>query len=152
MLLCFIRFTYCILADVTNDLGQLRKDLDETKSHDMISKIRDLIAENPEGDEKAKDHEKAKKDTKVTKEKDQAKSEKQDKSLKPKDNIPAAHSADEDAVARNLVKQEKYENDQVKFAKDAIDEKSQENKRAFEKTKNFLYLIENGLLEFQNGY
>jgi len=111
----------------------------------MISKIRDLIAENPEGDGKAKDHEK-------TKEKDQAKNKKQDKSLKPKDNIPAAHSADEDAVARSLVKQEKYENDQVKFAKDAIDEKSEENKRAFEKTKNFLYLIENGLLEFQNGY
>jgi len=115
----------------------------------MISKIRDLIAENPVGDEKAKDDEKTKKDST---ENDQAKSKKQEKSLKPKDDIPAGHSADEDAVARSLVKQEKYENDQVKFAKDAIDEKSQENKRAFEKTKNFLHLVENGLLEFQNGY
>ena len=116
----------------------------------MISKIRDLIAENPRlGDEKAKDNEKTKKNTT---EHDQAKSKKQDKSLKPKDEIPAGHSAEEDAVARSLVKQEKYENEQVKFARDAIDEKSQENKRAFEKTKNFLYLIENGLLEFQNGY
>ena len=130
-------------------MGQLRKDLEETKSHDMISKIRDLIAENPVGDEKAKDDEKTKKDST---ENDQAKSKKQDKSLKPKDDIPAGHSADEDAVARSLVKQEKYENDQVKFAKDAIDEKSQENKRAFEKTKNFLHLVENGLLEFQKGY
>ena len=115
----------------------------------MISKIRDLIAENPLGDEKAKDKEKNKNDSKKN---DQAKNEKQGESLKPKDDIPAGHSADEDAVARSLVKQEKYQNDQVKFAKDAIDEKSQENKRAFEKTKNFLQLIENGLLEFQNGY
>ena len=145
----FILFLYCILADVTNDLGQLKHDLEETKSHDMISKIRDLIAENPLGDEKAKDKEKTNNDSK---ENDQAKNKKQSKSLKPKDDIPAGHSADEDAVARSLVKQEKYQNDQVKFAKDAIDEKSQENKRAFEKTKNFLQLIENGLLEFQNGY
>ena len=115
----------------------------------MISKIRDLIAENPVGDAKAKDDETTKKGSKKN---DHGKSEKQDKSLKPKDDIPAGHSADEDAVARSLVKQEKYEKDQVKFAKDAIDEKSQENKRAFEKTKNFLNLIENGLLEFQNGY
>ena len=145
----YIRFLYCILADVTSDLGQLKHDLEETKSHDMISKIRDLIAENPLGDEKAKDKEKTNNDSK---ENDQAKNKKQSKSLKPKDDIPAGHSADEDAVARSLVKQEKYQNDQVKFAKDAIDEKSQENKRAFEKTKNFLQLIENGLLEFQNGY
>ena len=145
----FIRFLYFILADVTNDLGQLKHDLEETKSHDMISKIRDLIAENPLGDEKAKDKEKTKNDSKKN---DQAKYKKQGKSLKPKDDIPAGHSADEDAVARSLVKQAKYQNDQVKFAKDAIDEKSQENKRAFEKTKNFLHLIENGLLEFQNGY
>ena len=145
----FIRFLYFILADVTNDLGQLKHDLEETKSHDMISKIRDLIAENSLGDENAKDKEKTKNDSKKN---DQAKNKKQGKSLKPKDDIPAGHSADEDAVARSLVKQEKYQNDQVKFAKDAIDEKSQENKRAFEKTKNFLQLIENGLLEFQNGY
>ena len=145
----FIRFLYCIPADVTNDLGQLKHDLEETKSHDMISKIRDLIAENSLGDENAKDKEKTKNDSKKN---DQAKNKKQGKSLKPKDDIPAGHSADEDAVARSLVKQERYQNDQVKFAKDAIDEKSQENKRAFEKTKNFLHLIENGLLEFQNGY
>jgi len=115
----------------------------------MMSKIRDLIAENPVGDKKAKDDEKTKKDSTKN---DQAKSKKQNKSLKPKDDIPAGHSASEDAVARSLVKQVKFENDQVNFAKDAIDEKSRENKRAFEKTKNFLHLIENGLLEFQNGY
>ena len=114
-----------------------------------MSKIRDLIAENPVGDKKAKDDEKTKKESAAN---DQKKSKKQNKSLKPKDEIPAGHRADEDAVARSLVKQEKFENDQVKFAKDAIDEKSRENKRAFEKTKNFLHLIENGLLEFQNGY
>lgn len=130
-------------------MGQLKKDLEETKSRDLISKIRDLIAENPEGDKKAKDNEKTKKDS--TKH-DEAKSKKHDKSLKPKDKIPAGYNTDEDAIARSLVKQEQYENDQVKFAKDAIDEKSQENKRAFEKTKHFLYLIENGLFEFQNGY
>lgn len=144
----FIRFLYCIFADVSNDLGQLKKDLEETKSRDMISKIRDLIAENLMSDEKAKDKEKNKNDSK---ENDRAKNKKHDKSLKPKDDIPAGHSADEDAVARSLVKQEKYQNDQVRFAKDAIDEKSQENKRTIEKTKNFLQLIENGLLEFQNG-
>ena len=130
-------------------MGQLKKDLEETKSHDLISKIRDLISENPAGDEKAKDNEKTKKDS--TKH-DEANSKKHDKSRKPKDKIPAGDGTDEDAVARSLVKQEQYENNQVKFAKDAIDEKSQENKRAFEKTKHFLYLIENGLLEFQNGY
>lgn len=130
-------------------MGQLKKDLEETKSRDLISKIRDLIAENPAGDKKAKDNEKTKKDS--TKH-DETKSKKQDKSLKPKDKIPAGYNTDEDAIARSLVKQEQYENDQVKFAKDAIDEKSQENKRAFEKTKHFLYLIENGLFEFQNGY
>ena len=154
---CFAVF-HCIdysfnlfLVEVTNDLGQLGKDLEETKSHDMISKIRELIAENPAVKGKQDDHEKAKKETKATKEKDQVESKKQDKRLKPKDSIPTARSEDEDAVARSLLNQEKHDKEQLKWAKDAINERSQENKRAFEKTKHFLKQIEEGLMQFQNG-
>ncbi|KAL9988902.1 hypothetical protein ACROYT_G003394 [Oculina patagonica] len=140
------------VAAVTNDLGQLGKDLEETKSHDMISKIRELIADVPAVNGKSNDHKKAKKETKTaTKEKDQAKSKKHDKQLKPKDSIPTAHN-EEDAVARSLLNQEKHEKKQLKWAQDVINEKSQENKRAFEKTKNFLAQIEEGLMQFENGF
>ncbi|XP_078355214.1 uncharacterized protein LOC144639799 [Oculina patagonica] len=117
----------------------------------MISKIRELIADVPAVKGKIDDHEKAKKETKAIKEKDQANSKKHDKHLKPKDSIPTAQN-EEDAVARSLMTQEKHEKKQLKWAQDVINEKSQENKRAFEKTKNFLMQIEEGLMQFQNGF
>lgn len=140
-------------AAVTNDLGQLEKDLEETKSHDVISQIRELINDNPILDVKPDEHEKAKKETKAIKEKDEGKSKKQDKLRKPKDSIPTTHNEDEEnAVARSLVNQEQKQKQQLKWAKDVVNERSQENKRAFEKTKNFLTQIEEGLMQFQNGF
>ena len=117
----------------------------------MISKIRELIDDNPVvGKKHDDDDEKARKETKATT--DQTKSKEHDKLLKPKDNIPTAQSADEDTVVRSLLNQEKHESKQLNWAKDVINERSQENKRAFEKTKNFLMRIEKGLMQFQNDF
>lgn len=145
-------FICCLfLTEATNDLGQLSKDIEETKSHDMINKIRELIAEKPD-EEEHDDHEKDAKETKATKDKEQKKSDKQHKQLKPKDSIPSAHDADENAVARSIVNVQKHETTEVKKAKNAIDESAQANKRAFEKTKDFLRQIEDGILQFQNDF
>ena len=126
-------------------MGQLGKDIEDTKSNDMISKIRELIAEKPDDD----DDEKEKQKIESTKEKDETKSKKEHKLLKPKDSIP---STDENAVVRSLLNQEDSQNEAVDKVKGVINEKTQENKRAFEKTKEFLERIEDGLLQFEKRF
>ncbi|KAM7441147.1 hypothetical protein ABFA07_009786 [Porites harrisoni] len=49
------------VTEASNDLGQLGKDIQETKTHDMITKIRELIAEKPESSKKSIDKKKLKK-------------------------------------------------------------------------------------------
>ena len=132
-------------------MGQLSKDIEETKSHDMISKIREMIAEKPEKEEHD-DEKDSKKSIGTEDSKDQSKGDKQHKKLKPKDNIPSALEADETAVARSLLDLQKHEVEEVEKAKGAIHEKAQANKRAFEKTKDLLKEMEDGLLKFGNVY
>ena len=160
------------LTEASNDLGQLGKDIQGTQTHDMITKIRELIAENPDAGKKGRESKpddtkphntksdgKNLKDKKVdhiaktvnikkkTK-KDQAKR----KALNPKDRIPWAHKVDENEVAQRLLANaELYENEQVKRAKDVIEKKTRENKRAIKKTKDFLREVMAGLLHVQNG-
>lgn len=96
---------------------------------------------------------KTQKKSKATEEsKDQSKSGKQHNKLKPKDNIPSGLNEDETAVARSLLNLQKHEVEEVEKAKDAIHEKAQANKRAFEKTKDLLKEMEDGLLKFENVY
>ena len=181
-----------LLSAATNDLGKLGKDIQGTKTFDMITKIRAMIAEKPadkksnetkDNDKKpddkkpkdAKSDEMKKEDTKSgnksedmkpdsdktakaatkpkeTKKKDQAKSKKNHKALRPKDRIPGTNRTDKSVEAqRLLVNAEMYENEQVKQARNAIEKKKEENKRAFEKAKDFLRQIQDGLLQFQYG-
>lgn len=186
-----------MLAAATNDLGKLGKDIQGTKTFDMITKIRALIAEKPadkksnetkDNDKKpgdkntddkkpkdAKSDDRKKEDTKSdekkskdmkadsdktakatkpkeTKKEDQEKSKKKHKALRPKDRIPGTNRTDKSVEAqRLLVNAEMYENEQVKRARNVIEKKKEENKRAFEKAKDFLRQIQDGLLQFQHG-
>lgn len=106
-----------------------------------------MIAEKPEKEEHD-DEKDSKKSIGTEDSKDQSKGDKQHKKLKPKDNIPSALEADETAVARSLLDLQKHEVEEVEKAEDAIHEKAQANKRAFEKTKDLLKEMEDGLLKF----
>lgn len=60
---------------------------------------------------------------------------------------------DEKAIAQNLLTEaEKREIEQVKKARDAIEMKVENNKRAFDRAKQFLRQIQDGLLQIQNGF
>lgn len=145
----------------------------------MITKIRELIAEKPESSKKSIDKKKLKKsearrkdskskDKKAdhhhktlkikklsteTTEKDHAnRSKTGHKSLSAKDRIPLAPFVGEkEAAERLLANAEKFENEQVKRTRDAIEEKTQENERAVRKAREFLQQVETGLLQIQNG-
>jgi len=210
---------------VTNDLGKLGNDIEVTKTHDMITKIRQLIEDKPvkkQADDKKDethknssateyeqkepvgkttkqlkstkdetgDHRKAnvatikrsktrgrdhnntkvnshderkhedkklgnRKKVKTTKskEKDQVKSKNNTKSRHPKNIIPGMGETDERAIAQNLLTEaEKRESEQVKKTRDAIEMKVENNKRAFDRAKQFLRQIQDGLLQIQNGF
>ena len=140
----------------------------------MITKIRELIAEKPDAGKRTNDskHEDSKprdtksngknfkdkkadhnKKAKTVKSKEKTKKDQAKKKiLNPKDRIPWAHKAEENEVAQRLLANaELYENEQVKMARDVIEKKTRENKRAIEKTKDFLREVEAGLLQVQNG-
>lgn len=144
----------------------------------MITKIRELIAEKPESSKKSIDKTKLKKsdarpkdskskDKKAdhhhktlkmklsteTTEKDHAnRSKTGHKSLSAKDRIPLApFFGEKEAAERLLANAEKFENEQVKRTRDAIEEKTQENERAVRKAREFLQQVETGLLQIQNG-
>jgi len=165
------------VSEASNDLGRLGKDIQGTKTHDMITKIREMIAEKP-ADKKTKNkkaddkkHDNKKSDDKKlddaksgnnktakapkpteTKEQDQVKSKKHGKSLRPKDTIPGANNANESLEAQRLLADaEMYEYEETKRARDAIEKKIEDNKRAVEKTKDFLTQVENGLLQVYHG-
>jgi len=160
------------VSEASNDLGRLGKDIQGTKTHDMITKIREMIAEKPAdkktknkkaddkkhdnkkpGDAKSGDNKTAKatKPTETKKE-DHAKSKKRGKFLRPKDTIPGANNANESLEAQRLLADaEMYEYEETKRARDAIEKKIEDNKRAVEKTKDFLTQVENGLLQVYHG-
>ena len=145
----------------------------------MITKIRELIAEKPESSKKSIDKKKLKKsdarpkdskskDKKAdhhhktlkikklsteTTEKDHAnRSKTGQKSLSVKDRIPLApFFGEKEAAERLLANAEKFENEQVKRTRDAVEEKTQENERAVRKAREFLQQVETGLLQIQNG-
>lgn len=145
----------------------------------MITKIRELIAEKPESskksidkkklnesdarpkdsksmDKKADHHHKTskiKEQSAETTEKDHANGGKTGhKSLSAKDRIPLApFVGQKEAAERLLANAEKFENEQVKRTRDAIEEKTQENERAVKKAREFLQQVETGLLQIQNG-
>lgn len=145
----------------------------------MITKIRELIAEKPESskksiddkklkesdarpkdsksiDKKADNHHKTSKIKKLSTEKTEKdyanRSKTGHKSLSAKDRIPLAPFVGEKKAAeRLLANAEKFENEQVKRARDAIEEKTQENEQAVKKAREFLHRIETGLLQIQNG-
>lgn len=216
------------VTEATNDLGKLGKDIQDTKTHDMITKIRHLIENKPikkKTDEKKhetkandriaesehrkpedktnnsqkfnkdktadhrksnvnvskagnkttenhksmkdktsqlKKHEDKKLDndkraksnkSKMTKEKDRTESKKNKKSRHPKDIIPRIGKTDDGLEAQRLLENaEMHEIAQVKMARDAIEKRAEDNKRAFDRAKIFLRQIQDGLLQIKNGF
>lgn len=146
---------------------QLKSTKDETGDHRKAnvatikrSKTRGRDPNNTKGnthDEPKHEDKKLgnKKKVKTTKseEKDQVKSKNNTKSRHPKNIIPGMGETDEKAIAQNLLTEaEKRESEQVKKAGDAIEMKVENNKRAFDRAKQFLRQIQDGLLQIQNGF
>ena len=145
----------------------------------MITKIREMIAEKPhkkksnhkkaedakhadkiarpnnkKSNNKTSDDDKTAKPVKPkeTKKDDHAKSRKKHNALHPKDRIPGRNKVDERVVAQRILENAKmYENEQVKRARDFVEKKTEDNKRAIENAKDFLRRVQDGLLQVQNG-
>ena len=102
-------------------------------------------------DKKLGNRKKAK--TTKSEKKDQVKSKKNTKSRHPKNIIPGMGKTDEKTIAQNLLTEaEKRESERVKKTRDAIEKRTKDNKRAFDRAKQFLRQIQDGLVQIQNGF